>query len=665
MSKILPLIVLTHILWGIQPQIKGFVRNGNTPLPNAIIVHQPTGAWTVTDEYGYFSSIGSVGDSITIFHYGYKQYQAEIPFESPIIVQLDLNPLEMKTIHVIGKNNKMQVSHFQVKSGRNLSTTLGSIPSIMLRTYGGSGGLSTVSIDGGLSSHTKIVWNGIDLTSPQNGLTDLSQIPNFFINQISMGSTSALSYGSGSIDGSLEIQSSKSPQIDFSTGSFGTQSLAVRTNFANKKGSVSLGIGQYKSVGDFAYSNNGSSGRRRNNQFDQSFYSFESSHTINEQWFVLLQSLGTNQNRGIPGLVFSPSPKAHRQDDLRLTQIKSLWQIPNHLFSFSVTTRKSDEHYINPQYAVDSNHGLSTNQLELGWITQPLESIEIEQKITIKKESISSTNTDTISRIIQTYSHSIRWDLTRNLSNESGLRFDKEKSNFSVWTWQSGFEYLMKNSSISVTGGYGFRYPTFNDLYWNPGGNSTLLPEKTNWARVHWKTQLKDHQLSVRLGSKYSTDLIQWVPGENYWQPQNIAKTRRNSLTITFSGRLVKIINFSTHFTYNDSKNINVNKPMRYAPKYTGSLNLETEFQYINGWVHGQYMGERITMYSWPMDVRMNPYIVFSGGINYTITPKVTFLLSINNFLNKNYMTVNGYPEPGRSFSLSFQYKPKNRKKKS
>ena len=419
--------------------------------------------------------------------------------------------------------------HFPVKTGRNLSTTLGSIPSIMLRTYGGPGGLSTVSIDGGLSSHTKIVWNGIDLTSPQNGLTDLSQIPNFFINQISIGRTSALSYGSGSIDGSLEIQSSKSPQIDFSTGSFGTQSLAARTNFANKKGSLSLSIGQYKTVGDFAYSNNGASGKRKNNQFGQSFYSFESSHTINEHWFVLLQSLGTNQNRGIPGLVFSPSPKAYRQDDLQLTQVKSLWQIPHHLFSLSVTSRKSDEHYINPQFAVDSNHDLSTHQLEFGWITKPLESIEIDQKITIKKESITSTNTDTISRIIQTYSHSIRWALTRNLSNESGLRFDKEKSNFSIWTWQSGFEYLMKNSSISVTGGYGFRYPTFNDLYWNPGGNSNLLPEKTNWARVHWNTQLNGHQLSVRLGSKYSTDLIQWVSGENYWQPQNIAKTRRNS----------------------------------------------------------------------------------------------------------------------------------------
>jgi Outer membrane cobalamin receptor protein len=215
LSKILPLIILTHTLWGIQPQIEGFVFNSDSPLPNAIIVHQLTGAWTVTDEYGYFSSIGSVGDSITIFHYGYKQYKSEIPFETPIIIQLNLKPIQMKTIHVIGEKNKMQLRHFPVKTGRNLSTTLGSIPSIMFRTYGGPGGLSTVSIDGGLSSHTKIVWNGIDLTSPQNGLTDLSQIPNFFINQISIGRTSALSYGSGSIDGSLEIQSSKSPQIDF------------------------------------------------------------------------------------------------------------------------------------------------------------------------------------------------------------------------------------------------------------------------------------------------------------------------------------------------------------------------------------------------------------------------------------------------------------------
>ncbi len=665
MYKLLPFLLLINLLFGDHPAIKGYVRNGDIPLANSIIVHQSTGTWTVSNEYGYFSSAGSVGDTISVYHYGYKQYKTEISHESPIIIQLDQNPLKMKTVHVIGENNKMQVSHFQVKPGRNLSSTLRLIPSIMLRTYGGPGGLSTVSFDGSLSTHTKIIWNGIDLTSPQNGMTDLSQIPIAFINQISIGRTPALSYGSGSIDGSIEIQSSKPSIIDFSTGSFGTQSIAARTRFGINGGSASVGIGQYKSDGDFAYSHNNNSGIRKNNTFSQSFYSFESSHAITEQWFVLLQTLVTNQNRGIPGLVFSPSPKAGRQDDLLLSKFKSLWQIPNHLFSLSVTSRKSDEHYINPRYAVDSNHSLSTSQLELGWATNPLTFIEIDQNIAIKKESISSTNTNSNSRIIQTYTHTIRWRLSQNLSNETGFRFDTGIGDFNVWTWQSGIEYLVNNSSISLTGGNGFRYPTFNDLYWEPGGNASLLPEKTNWARIHLNTQLKDHQLSVQLSSKQSRNLIQWVPGESYWQPQNIAKTRRNTLTFTFGGRLIKIINFTTNFTMNESISINEKKPMLYAPKYIGSISLETNLHHINGWVNGQYMGERITMYSWPMDVKMNPYMVLTCGINYTINPNITVLFSINNLLNNNYMTVNGYPEPGRSFSLSIQYKPKNKKKKS
>jgi outer membrane cobalamin receptor len=167
------------------------------------------------------------------------------------------------------------------------------------------------------------------------------------------------------------------------------------------------------------------------------------------------------------------------------------------------------------------------------------------------------------------------------------------------------------------------------------------------------------------LSSKQSRNLIQWVPGESYWQPQNIAKTRRNTLTFTIGGRLIKIINFTTNFTINESISINEKKPMLYAPKYIGSISLETNLHHINGWINGQYMGERITMYSWPMDVKMNPYMVLTCGINYTINPNITVLFSINNLLNNNYMTVNGYPEPGRSFSLSIQYKPKNKKKKS
>jgi len=40
------------------------------------------------------------------------------------------------------------------------------------------------------------------------------------------------------------------------------------------------------------------------------------------------------------------------------------------------------------------------------------------------------------------------------------------------------------------------------------------------------------------------------------------------------------------------------------------------------------------------------------------VNKQINILISVENFLNKNYMTVNSYPEPGRSFSLSIQYNP-------
>ncbi len=657
MSKILPLTFLITLSWGATPQVKGFVRNGDIPVANAIIVHHLTGSWSVTDEYGFFSSTGSTGDSITVYHYGFKERQIVIPPQADFSIQLNLKPLEMAPIDVTG-HRPIQTNHFPVKAGRNLSSAMSSIPSLTLRTYGGIGGLGTISIDGGLTSHTKILWNGIDLTSPQNGETDISQMPFFLFDQISISRTPALTYGSGSIDGSIAISSPNSSRIDVTSGSFGLRSLAGQIEIPLKKWNTQVGFGRLKSGGDFPYNHQGVSGEIKNNRFNQTFYSLSTDHTLSQHWYVSLQSLLSQQDRGIPGLVFSPSPEAHRDDEMRLFNLKSFWQIPNHLLSVSITTRSSDEHYINPQYAVDSQHDLTASHIELGWKTAPVESIELDQKLSLKKETISSSDTDDHNRMVQSYANTMRSSIFKNLSNESGLRFDRESNKFSSWTWQSGFQYQMKGGSVSLMGGNGFRYPTFNDLYWQPGGNPSLLPETTNWVRIHWDAGIKDHRVSIRASSKHSKNLIQWVPGDNFWQPQNIAKTRRNTLTITMDGELFKPIRYSTHFSYNNSKDLNENKPLRYAPDILGAFSLESESLPVNGWIQSQYVGKRITMYSWPKDVTMAPYFILSGGFNWSPTLRITILFSIENMLNKNYMTVNGYPEPGRSFSLSLQYKP-------
>ena len=54
-----------------------------------------------------------------------------------------------------------------------------------MRTYGSDAGIAQISIDGGRTTDVKIIFDGIDLTSPQNGLTDLSQLPRHFFGFIS------------------------------------------------------------------------------------------------------------------------------------------------------------------------------------------------------------------------------------------------------------------------------------------------------------------------------------------------------------------------------------------------------------------------------------------------------------------------------------------------
>ena len=54
----------------------------------------------------------------------------------------------------------------------------------------------------------------------------------------------------------------------------------------------------------------------------------------------------------------------------------------------------------------------------------------------------------------------------------------------------------LKGSEIEYHYGTGFRYPTFNDLYWQPGGNPDLEPEKSWYQTIKYKLYLDDHYLN-------------------------------------------------------------------------------------------------------------------------------------------------------------------------
>jgi iron complex outermembrane receptor protein len=54
---------------------------------------------------------------------------------------------------------------------------------IYVKTYG-SGGLASVSLRGGSSRHTAVIWNGFNLRSPMSGGLNFSSLPAGFIDDV-------------------------------------------------------------------------------------------------------------------------------------------------------------------------------------------------------------------------------------------------------------------------------------------------------------------------------------------------------------------------------------------------------------------------------------------------------------------------------------------------
>jgi len=76
-------------------------------------------------------------------------------------------------------------------------------------------------------------------------------------------------------------------------------------------------------------------------------------------------------------------------------------------------------------------------------------------------------------------------------------------------------------------------------------------------------------------------------------------------------------------------------------------------------------VSQRIARYDYPENITLAPYALVALGITYSPLrfPKLTLILTVDNLLNQTYQATHGYPEPGRSLSLTIVYQPSLKKR--
>jgi vitamin B12 transporter len=171
----------------------------------------------------------------------------------------------LPTIEITAQSiNRFAVGQFQINSdsqtmrifqGQKMADWLQAETPLSIRAYGT--GNANVAARGMASSHTAVVWNGINLQNALNGGVDLNLLEVGSTDRVGvkLGGGSAL-YGSGAIGGSIFLDNNVSQtagfngEIGLGLGSFGFQNQRAKLGFGSKKIVGSVSVSHQKAVND-------------------------------------------------------------------------------------------------------------------------------------------------------------------------------------------------------------------------------------------------------------------------------------------------------------------------------------------------------------------------------------------------------------------------------
>ena len=563
----------------------------------------------------------------------------------------------------------LQIQNIESKiiSSQNFSTIFNELPGMIIKSYGGIGGVKTLSLNGGQGDRIQVLFNGISINNEQSGNADISQIPAGLLNKIQFLPTGSSSrFGNSAMSGIVNINSGFQPEFRIESGYFNG---GYNLNFSNsilKKSShfgINIGILNANQIINWTESGNYNPALHTHKSYDWFKSKLKQKYispwiNFNGNDFQISGSgLLTENTRVHSGKIYGPQYHPEIKDGINLIGIS--FKNNRFLSKFSFKNQwinyKSESPFTP---LIDANHNLKIYKIDNEVISSSFSFFN--RNILSKSHSNSTFPADTSS--IQSH-----FGFTfRNFNSFLNLHF----------TGRTVFEYKLKpihsyeliltrfiGNKFQFSGIYSrnFKKPNFNDLYWKPFGNANLKTEYSD--NFYFNSEINLHPVKLNLLSYFITyqNMIIWLPkpgNQDYWSPDNIQSTTAKGHTAKLS-----IIDFkSTNSTFSISKNSTINQKTKSQIAYTPewNLNWKYNYHYNNFYLSFSYNYQSLrfinyTNYDGKSFRTIPAYSTIDFSTNYKFElfqyqSSIGFL--INNLTNTRFQSVYGYPEPGRSYEL-------------
>lgn len=590
------------------------------------------------------------------------------------IVDSRLNP-NTSGLHVLS------IDHTTLENNQslNLPDLLQSQFPLFIKSYG-IGSLATPSFRGSSAGHTAIFWNGINLQSSMNGQFDLSLSPVFIADQIQvqLGGSGGI-FGSGAVGGSIHLTSlpAYNSGLKFSilnsAGSYRQFFNGFKISKGHKNQYTRMQFLHSGAQNNFEFINMAKAGQPReqlqhanNRQYAATIDHYVLfSHQLQFETHIWWQ----NMWRQIPPTMTTLESKADQYDN-NLRAVIALKKHKKTVHSeLSIAYFKENIHFTDSLAGIDADnlaHNISSTVKHYKELNKMFSyEIVLNELFSLAHVSDYSQHPKQLlsglSPVIYFKSLNNKWNSSFSIRQEiRNKEVFRPVPQLSI-RHQINTYWLLKTNLAGV-----YRYPTFNDMYWNPGGNPSLKPEHGASYDLGINFETKKHlQASVLIFSNYLNDHIIWLPGNSgFWSPENVRSTWsrgiESTLKIKFKTAQIKQ-QFSAAYSYtkatttkaNNSSLAVIGKQLMYVPEHLINAGISARSEKFQARVNYQFGSKRFTSADNSTYLKAYQIINFSGSYSIDLK-KLSFRTGfrINNILNANYQMIAWRPMPGRSYLI-------------
>ena len=549
-----------------------------------------------------------------------------------------------------------------------------------LKTYG-PGSLSSISTRGGNAQQTSLIYNDFVINNPLNGAVDLSTIPSVFFNSINvLYGLSSSNQSNGGLAGSILLNDNPSNknfvELGSIYGSYEQNTNYLKLNYSKKKITTSFNLFRKSALNNFKYLDlNNNEKKQENSSFNHLAIMSKSIILLPKSVFKVIY-FGQIIKRRIPSGILESTSNAFQEDINNRVFLTFKHRFINSYIQLKSAYYNEENIYTDSIRSIFGNNPCKTfiNQIDFSKSINDFNLLKFNLTNSLANSNGNNFNeTAKINRTSFTSSFKINnpdFKLKHILT--TSILFDNNNLSPITFTYSLKREFL-NQFNVYLNTGKVYRFPTINDLYWNPGGNENLLPENgyTSDLGLVFTKKVNKATLTFEpsLYSRWIDNWILWQPNGDFWSPMNVKKVWNRGIEtsskfnisnkkLDYQFTIKTAYNMSTNVEVENSNNNSLNKQLIYTPHYKLVFKSQLKFKDLSITYIHNYIGYRFTSRD-----NENYLPSFNLGrlfVSYRFQLKnnsTKIFYKINNLYNTNYQLVMNRAMPLMNHEIGINFK--------